>query len=99
MPSRVLLLHGPKPKPSLDLAELDAELEARAEKLGLDLKTFQANSEGALVDALHAERTRVSGVIINAARLAPHAEVLAEAVALVKRPTVEVVTDPALKSR
>ncbi len=99
MPSRVLLLHGPNLNLLLDLPELDAKLEERAEELGIDLKTFQANSEGALVDALHAERTRISGVIVNAAKLAPSAEVLAEALSLVKRPAIEVVLDPAAKSR
>ncbi|MBK7862020.1 MAG: type II 3-dehydroquinate dehydratase [Archangiaceae bacterium] len=99
MPSRVLLLHGPNLNLLFDLAELDAELEQRARKLGIDLKTFQANSEGALVDALHAERTKVSGVIVNAAKLAPTAAVLAEALLLVKRPAIEVVTDKKSKAR
>lgn len=99
MPSRVLLLHGPNLNLVLDLPALDAELEARAEELGIELHVFQANSEGALVDALHAERTRVSAIIVNAAKLAPSADILAEAIALVKRPAVEVVTDTASKSR
>jgi 3-dehydroquinate dehydratase II len=99
VPSRVLLLHGPNLNLLLDLPSLDAELEEQAERLGVDLHVFQANSEGALVDAVHAERTRVSGIIVNAARLAPTAEVLAEAISLVKRPAVEVVLDAGAKSR
>jgi 3-dehydroquinate dehydratase-2 len=99
VPSRVLVLHGPNLNLLFDLAELDAQLEEHAERLGLDLKTFHSNSEGALVDALHAERTRVSGIIVNAARLAPVAEVLAEALELVKRPAIEVVTEPNQKAR
>lgn len=99
MPSRVLLLHGPNLNLLLDLPELDAMLEESAEKLGIELTTFQANSEGALIDALHAERTRISGVIVNAGRLAPTAEILAEAIELVKRPCIEVITDGSLKAR
>src|SRR5688500_17895574 len=99
MPSRVLVLHGPNLNLLLDLPALDDDLHERAERLNLDLHFFQANSEGALVDAVHAERTRVSGIIVNAARLAPTAEVLAEALQLVKRPAVEVVLDAAAKGR
>lgn len=99
MPPRVLVLHGPNLNLLLDLADVDRRLEERAKKLGLDLRTFQANSEGALVDALHAERTRVSGIIVNAAKLAPSAEVLAEALALVKRPAVEVVSEASARAR
>src|SRR5437868_1529135 len=99
MPPRVLVLHGPNLNLQLDLEALDRELEARGRKAGLDLKTFQANSEGALVDALHAERTRISGVIVNAAKLAPVAVVLAEALALVKRPAIEVLLEAGGRSR
>jgi 3-dehydroquinate dehydratase II len=99
MPAKVLVLHGPNLNLVTDLARLDARLEAKAAEAGLELKTFQANSEGALVDALHADRNRVSAVVVNAGRLAPAAEVLAEAIELVKRPTVEVVTDAAVKGR
>lgn len=99
MPPRVLVLHGPNLSLVTDLAALDLKLEKKAQAAGLDLKTFQANSEGSLVDALTAERTRVAGIIVNAARLAPTAEVLAEAIALVKRPTIEVIVDASLKNR
>jgi len=99
VPSRVLLLHGPNLNLLIDLPALDADLEERAEALGIDLKTFQANSEGALVDALHAERTKIAGVIVNAAKLSATAEVLAEALSLVKRPAIEVVLDAGAKSK
>jgi 3-dehydroquinate dehydratase-2 len=99
MPARILVLHGPNLNLITDLADIDAQLDRKGLKGALDLKSFQANSEGALVDALHAERTKVTGIIVNAGKLAPSADVLAEALLLVKRPTVEVLFDQALKSR
>jgi 3-dehydroquinate dehydratase-2 len=99
MPARVLVLHGPNLNLLVDLEDIDAQLDDRARELGLDLKSFQANAEGPLVDALQAERTKVSGIIVNAARLAPTADVLAEALTLVRRPTIEVLLDAGFKAR
>jgi 3-dehydroquinate dehydratase-2 len=99
MAARVLVLHGPNLNLSTELEQLDVELTRRAMELGFELKIVQANSEGALVDALHLEREKISGVVVNAARLAPIAEVLAEAIMLVKKPSVEVLFDPAMKVR
>src|SRR5690348_16782228 len=93
MASRILVLHGPNLNLLVDLDDIDAQLEKRGEQMDLEVKSFQANSEGALVDALYAERTKVSGVIVNAARLAPNATILAEAIGLVARPTIEVLFD------
>jgi 3-dehydroquinate dehydratase-2 len=99
MPARVLVLHGPNLNLRADLADIDAQLDKKARGLGLDLKTFQSNALGALIDALHAERTKVSGIIVNLGRLAPMADTLAEAIELVARPTVEVLFESGLKSR
>jgi 3-dehydroquinate dehydratase-2 len=99
MPARILVLHGPNLNLITDLADIDAQLDRKGLKGALDIKSFQANSEGALIDALHAERTKVTGIIVNAGKLAPSADVLAEALTLVKRPTVEVLFEQSLKSR
>ena len=74
--SKVLLLHGPNlnllgaREPEIyghdTLADIDAKCRARAEGLGLALESFQSNSEGALLDRLHAAaKEGVSLVIIN----------------------------------
>ena len=74
--SKVLLLHGPNlnllgaREPEINgrdtLADIDAKCQARAEALGLALESFQSNSEGALLDRLHAAaKDGVQLVIIN----------------------------------
>ena len=74
--SKVLLLHGPNlnllgaREPEIygrdTLADIDAKCQARAEALGLALESFQSNSEGALLDRLHAAaKDGVQLVIIN----------------------------------
>ncbi len=77
MGKRLLVLHGPnlnllgerEGKEGGRLADLDAALQARASELGLELKVVQSNHEGALIDALHAERHRLDGVVVSPAGL------------------------------
>ncbi|WP_434387781.1 type II 3-dehydroquinate dehydratase [Melittangium boletus] len=66
MGKRLLVLHGP----NLNLvAGLDAAVKARAAELGLELTVVQSNHEGVLLDTLHAERSRVQGVVVSPAGL------------------------------
>ncbi len=72
---RVLVLHGPnlnllgERKPeiygALTLAEIDERLRVRAGELGVDLRTFQSNHEGALIDRIHDERRWMDALVIN----------------------------------
>ena len=77
MGKRLLVLHGPnlnllgerEGRQGGRLVDLDAALNARAAELGLELKVVQSNHEGALLDTLHAERSRVDGVVVSPAGL------------------------------
>ncbi|HEX5747539.1 MAG TPA: type II 3-dehydroquinate dehydratase [Archangium sp.] len=77
MGKRLLVLHGPnlnllgerEGKQGGRLADLDAALLARATELGLELKVVQSNHEGVLIDTLHAERSRLDGVVVSPAGL------------------------------
>lgn len=94
MPLRILVLHGPNlslaREGSRTLATLDAQLVARAAMLDAEVKCFQANGEGALLDELHRHLGWVDAVIINPSSLASIAWGLADALELVKKPTIEV---------
>lgn len=96
----ILVLHGPnlnligEREPEiygrLTLAEIDQKLSVRGEQLGLDVRTFQSNGEGALIDALHEAQDWASGVIFNPAAYTHTSVALRDAVAGIRIPVVEV---------
>ncbi len=95
----VLVLHGPNlnllgervgDDGEATLAGVEAMLLERAGELGVTLKTFQSNHEGALVDKLHAERAWADAVIVSPDALAQTGWVLRTALAAVGKPAVEV---------
>ena len=72
----ILLVHGPnlnllgERKPDVygttTLADIEADVVAGGKAGGANVECFQSNHEGALIDFLHENRKRASGVIINA---------------------------------
>ena len=76
--------------------DLCAMLRQEAEKRGVDIRFFQSNHEGALVDAIQqAYFTQVDGIVINPAAYTHTSVALLDAVKAVGIPTVEVhVSDP-----
>lgn len=96
----VLVLHGPnlnllgEREPgvygSMSLAELDERLRREGEKLGMTVKTFQSNHEGALIDALHEARGWASGVILNPGGYTHTSVALRDAVAGIGLPVIEI---------
>jgi len=97
---RVLVLHGPnlnllgEREPEVygraTLEDIDARIGERARHLGAEVRTFQSNHEGALVDRLHAERRWANGVLFNPAALTHYAWSLRDAIAAVSLPCIEV---------
>ncbi|MDO8481476.1 MAG: type II 3-dehydroquinate dehydratase [bacterium] len=96
----ILLIHGPNlnrlgKRDALNygqktLAEIEASVADEAKKLGHDVKTFQSNHEGALIDFLQKEAENAAGIIINPGALTHYSYALHDAIVDTKLPCVEV---------
>jgi len=76
---------------STTLAEVEASLHALAAERGVVLACFQSNSEGALIDRIHAARTQGVGyIMINPGGLTHTSVALRDALAGVAIPFIEV---------
>ncbi|MCI0344837.1 MAG: type II 3-dehydroquinate dehydratase [Chloroflexi bacterium] len=104
--TRVLVLQGPNlnllgsREPEIygrdTLADIHAEISAKAAELGLDVDVFQSNHEGALIDRLH-ERN-FDAVIANPGGLTHTSVALRDALLGVERPFWEVhLSDPSTR--
>ncbi len=71
------------------LPEIERVCRARAEALGLGLEFRQDNSEGALIDAIHAARGAHDGIVINAGAYTHTSIALMDALSSVALPAVE----------
>ena len=72
------------------LAEIDAALAELGGELGVEVASCQSNHEGALVDFVQEQGPRVDGFVVNAAAYTHTSIALADALAGVARPYVEV---------
>lgn len=72
------------------LADIMAHLEGVAGALGVQLRTAQSNSEGALIDILHDWRGVVDGVVVNAGAYTHTSLALRDAFTATAIPFIEV---------
>ena len=96
----ILVLHGPnlnllgQREPELygklTLTEIDRRLVEASSELNLEVRSFQANGEGALINALHDARDWASGVIFNPGGYTHTSVALRDAVEAIDLPVVEV---------
>jgi 3-dehydroquinate dehydratase II len=96
----ILVLHGanlnllgkrePEVYGSTTLADINRQLEAQAESLGVKISFLQSNHEGALIDAVHAAAGIYQGILINPGGYTHTSVSLRDALAGVYIPTVEV---------
>ena len=96
---RVLVIHGPNlnllgtREPDVygrqTLGEIDAALASLARELSVDLQTAQHNSEGAIIDALHASRSSYDAVVLNPGAYTHYSYAIADAVAAIGIPVIE----------
>jgi 3-dehydroquinate dehydratase-2 len=96
----ILLVHGPNlnllgwREPGIygkiGFDEINVRLKRVAEENDTQLKIFQSNSEGALVDAIQDARNWADGIVINPGAYSHYSFAMRDALAAVKLPTIEV---------
>jgi len=96
----ILVLHGPNlnllglREPEvygvLTLEDIDARLVESGEALGAEVRSYQSNSEGALIDALHEAREWASGVVFNPGAYTHTSVALRDAITAIDIPVIEV---------
>jgi 3-dehydroquinate dehydratase II len=72
------------------LAEIEQACVRLGVELGLEVRTFQSNHEGGLIDALHDARGWAQGVVLNAAGYTHTSVALRDAIAAIHLPVIEV---------
>ncbi len=97
---KVLILHGPnlnllglrEPEVygSMTLDAINARLEDLARERGAELRVFQSNHEGALIDHIHDHRAWADGILINPGGYTHTSVALRDALSAVALPCVEV---------
>ena len=97
---KVLLIHGPnlnltgQREPGIygsnTLASINAEVVQKCERLGMECAVFQSNSEGALIDRIHAAREDCDAIIMNAGAYTHYSYAIRDALSSITVPKVEI---------
>ncbi|MCL2677840.1 MAG: type II 3-dehydroquinate dehydratase [Clostridiales bacterium] len=100
MTKKILVLNGPNlnllgsREPhiygSATLEEINGAVAQEAATLGLTAEFFQSNSEGALIDRIQEARLTHDAIIINPAAFTHYSYAIADALAAVSLPAIEV---------
>lgn len=97
---KILVLHGPnlnllgEREPEIygfmTLSDIDTKLMELGKGIGAELKCFQSNHEGALIDALQDSQMWADGVVFNPGGYTHTSVALRDAIAAIGIPVVEV---------
>ena len=96
----VLVLHGPNlnllglREPgvygSTTMEDINTRMIELGSELGIEVRCFQSNHEGGLIDALHDARNWASGVVFNPGGYTHTSVALRDAISAINLPVVEV---------
>ena len=97
---KILVINGPnlnllgEREPTIygdeSLKAINDELYAVAQNLGHELSFFQSNSEGSIIDSIHAARLEYDGIVLNAGAYTHYSYAIHDALKAVSIPAVEV---------
>jgi 3-dehydroquinate dehydratase-2 len=97
---RILLINGPNLNTlgtrepeiygTLTLADIEQRVSARAKELGAEIRAFQSNHEGAIIDFIQQESPAADGIILNGGALTHYGLSLRDALAGAGIPAIEV---------
>lgn len=97
---RILLINGPnlnmlgirQPEiyGKMPLVEIEAMVIEAGRSRGIEVRPFQSNHEGAIIDFVQAEYEESNGVIINPGAFAHYSYALRDCLAGIDRPVIEV---------
>lgn len=100
MPRRILILNGPNlnllgtREPEVYGSDTLEDVETRcadlAEMLGLEVACTQSNHEGVLIDAIHAARGTMAGIVINPGAYSHSSIAILDALNAYEGPVIEV---------
>lgn len=98
--AKYLVIHGPNLNMTgirqvgvygtQSLEDINRAIEQAAVHLGVEVECFQSNSEGALIDRIHAAYGVMAGIVINPGAYTHYSYALADALSAVQLPAVEV---------
>lgn len=97
---KILVINGPnlnllgEREPNIygdeSLKAINDELYAVAQNLGHEISFFQSNSEGSIIDSIHAARLEYDGIVLNAGAYTHYSYAIHDAIAAIKIPVIEV---------
>ncbi|KND55786.1 3-dehydroquinate dehydratase II [Candidatus Paraburkholderia kirkii] len=99
--AKILTLHGvnlnmfgkrdPKQYGTATLAQIDSDLSALGEELGVEVECYQTNSKGEMCSRIHrAFEEKVDAVVINAGAWTHYSYAIRDALAILTVPIIEV---------
>lgn len=97
---KILIINGPnlnmlgvrEPETygTLTLADIEKELYAYCFEIGVDIETFQSNSEGTIIDTIQQALNNFDGIVINPGGYTHTSVAIRDAIAAINLPCVEV---------